>query len=189
MAWFCFPGDGFSTNGKVAVRSGLMVAVYTIHSAWWHDSGTVVLIIAVIGSQARKSIPSLKTMNGMAAMSAHSIVSQDVMFANASLKTIDGCSLSFLYRITPMIWKSYVWYGINFHCCFAMSSRASIRKPPTPVLAALNQICASLFAHDAVCERYMTEFLSYLSLMADVKVDRSLREGGKKESGTDMLVT
>lgn len=56
-----------------------------------------------------------------------------------------------------------------------MSSRASIRKPPTPDLAALNEICAWLFAHDAGCERYMTEFLSYLSLMADVKVD-----GGKK---------
>ena len=37
----CFHGDGFSTNGKVAVRSGLMVVVYTIHSAWWHGSGTV----------------------------------------------------------------------------------------------------------------------------------------------------
>lgn len=94
----------------------------------------------------------------MAVMSAHGIVSQVVMFANPpSLKTI--VVLGLLYCVTATIWKSYGMVSIST-AALPCQSRASIRKPPTPDLAALNETCASLFAHDAVCERYMTEFLS-----------------------------
>lgn len=93
----------------------------------------------------------------MAAMSAHGIVSQVVMVREPVTED-DSCSLSFVLRHSNDL--EVLWYGINFNCCFAMSSRASVREPPTPDLAALNETCASLFAQDAVCERYMTEFLS-----------------------------